>query len=338
MQTTRYITQLFSALTLLVILAVNSFAGSTPVNAGVSDQKAGSVLVFPYYNSKSGSDARLSISNVGATKTRVHLFFTDSTCSQSDLQVCLTANASITFKASEMDPENTGYLIAVAVDEAGRPLAQNGLIGNAFLTDGSYTGNYGAEAFWAYGNSAQMATIDMAAMEATLNFNTVDCVGTGLDALPSQFVAEIQSPNESTGQKIVTVGLTGSLTSGRASTGADQVSVGVAYNDLEKARSFTGVWAGTCQKNLLIDVKTPRIPGGLGAVAGSTANTALIPAGRTGTLKWSVVGAVGLIMTPTLATNKWSGIRNLHKISVAPGKLVIPVYPANCDAGFNQAP
>ena len=331
MKTIRFITQLFSALSLLTILSLNSFAA--PTNVGVSDQKAGSVLVFPYYKSDAaGNDTRITISNTGATTTRVHLFFVDAGCAQADMPICLTANASTSFLVSEMDPSNTGYLIAVAIDENGCPIAQNGLIGNAFVSDGTYVGNYGAEAFWAYGLNSEMATCDTVNMIATLNFNVLNCVGTGLDALPSQFVAEIQSPNDSVGQKLVTVGLTGDLANGVVSTGAAQVGIGLAYNDLEKQGSFSSSpWTGACQKSFIIDLRTPRVPGGLGKLVGVN-NQALIPSGRTGTLKWSVAGAVGLIMTPPTGANKWEGIRTLHKTNAAIGALIIPATPASCDA------
>ncbi len=337
MKTTRLITQLFSALSLLTILSLNSFAGTSPTNVGVSDQKAGSVLVFPYYNTVSGADARITISNSGA-KTRVHLLFVDRSCNQSDIPVCLTANASTSFLMSEMDPENTGYVIAIAEDENGCPIPQNGLIGNAFISDGNYVGNYGAEAFWAYGTSAQMATCDMGSMVATLNFNVVGCLGTGLDALPSQFVAEIQSPNDSVGQKIVTVGLTGDLTTGVASTGATMVNVGIACNDAERPGSFPNPFTGSCQQSFTINTRTPRVPGALGTQTPLIGvDRSLIPSGRTGTLKWSVTGAVGLIMTPTDRPNRWSGIRNLHKTSVGVNTLTIPTWPVGCDAFYNSA-
>ncbi len=336
MKTIRFITQLFSALSLLTILSLNSFAGGPPTNVGVSDQKAGSVLVFPYYNTTGTSDARITISNTGV-KTRVHVFFVDKSCNQGDTPICLTSNATISIKVSEMDPENTGYVIAVAEDENGCPIPQNGLIGNAFINDGNYVGNYGAEAFWAYGSSAQMATCDMSNMIATLNFNVAACVGTGLDALPTQFVAEIQSPNDSVGQKLVTVGLTGDLNTTVASTGAVQVGMGVACNDGEKPGSFSSPWTGTCQESFIVDPRTPRVPGGLGTQVGVN-NPALIPSGHTGTLKWNVAGAVGLIMTPTTAPNKWSGIRTLHKTNVAANTLTIPIWSPFCDSAFILAP
>ncbi len=58
-----------------------------PVNVHVSDQKAGSLLVFPYYVSKAAEqkDTRLTISNIGENATTVHLFFIDGTsCNQAD--------------------------------------------------------------------------------------------------------------------------------------------------------------------------------------------------------------------------------------------------------------
>ena len=310
-----------------------------PVVVGVGDGKTGSVLIFPYYNSKNGSDTRLTISNTGDMNATIHLYFVDASCNQSDVSICLTPNASQSFLASEYDPENTGYLIAVAVSNdpakwgaaIGCPVQYNGLIGNAFVNDGAYTGNYGAEAFWAH-NPPAMADCDLTNSVATLRFSG-NCGSGVYDRQPNQLVAEIQSPNDSIGQKIVTVGLTGNLSSGVASTGAAQVGIGVASNDGEKPGSFSSPWTGTCQRSFVIDPKTPRVPGGLGSQIGIN-NNALIPAGRAGTLKWNVTGAVGLIMTPRLGANKWSGIRTLHKTRVTSdaNTLTIPIFTsgANC--------
>ncbi len=332
MQTTRFFTQLFSALSLLMILSINSFAGGPPTNVGVSDQKAGSVLAFPYYKSDGlAVNTRFTISNTGATDTRVHLFFIDAACTQADMAICLTPNASTSFLASDMDPLNTGYLIAVAVDSDGCPINQNGLIGNAFVNDGNYVGNYGAEAFWAYGTAPQMATCDMVNMVATLNFNVLSCVGTGLDALPSQFVAEIQSPLNSVGQKIVVAGLSGDISAGtdNLKAGSAMTGIGVLYNQDEAAGSFSNPFTGACLKSTVITTTSPRVPGGLG-----TGARALVKTGEVATMKWNVRGAVGLIMTPTNAGNSWSGIRTLHKTNVAANTLTIPVYAPTCEAGF----
>ena len=284
-------------------------------NVKVSDQKAGSILAFPYYNSKSGSDTRLTISNTGVNTSNVHMFFIDSSCNQADQYICLTANASASFLASEYDPENTGYLLAVAVNDAGQPIQDNSLIGNAFVNDGAYVGNYGAESFWAYSAPAAMNTTNMTAI---LNFN-----GGIYDFLPTRHVAEIQSPNDVVGQRIITVGLNGSVVTGGIG-GAGQVGIGLAYNDGEKPASYSSPFVGGCQRSFTIDPRTPRVPGGLGSQTGIN-NPALIPSGRTGTLKWNSGGSVGLILTPRQGTNKWSGIRTLHKTAVSAGALVIPV-------------
>jgi hypothetical protein len=339
MKTIRFITQLCSALSLLTILSLNSFAGGAPTNVGVSDQKAGSVLVFPYFTTKGTADTRITISNTGMTKTIVHLFFIDESCNQADIPVCLTANASTSFLASDMDPSNAGYIIAVTVDAFGCPTNHNGLIGNAFVNDGTTSGNYGAEAFWAYGSAAEMATCNLANMTATLNFNVLSCPvmgmgAAGLDALPTQFVAEIQSPVTSVGQRIVVAGLAGDINVGQESlsAGSAMVGMGLLYNQNEIGASFSTPFSGTCLKIATITTSSPRILGGL---AGGTRS--IVKAGESATMKWSVGGAVGLILTPKGA-NTWSGIRALHKTNVAANTLTIPIYAPTCAAGFATAP
>ena len=42
-------------------------------------------------------------------------------CAQADMFICLTPNASQAFKASELDPDNTGYIIAMVVNNDGLP-------------------------------------------------------------------------------------------------------------------------------------------------------------------------------------------------------------------------
>jgi hypothetical protein len=320
--TSHKFTRLFFALAALIVLAASALAGNPPANVGVSDQKAGSVLAFPYYTSEAGSDTRLTISNTGNDSATVHMFFVDKSCNQADQYICLTANASASFLASEYDPSNSGYLLAVAVDSYGAPIKNNVLIGNAFLNDGNYVGNYGAEAFWANQGSGVLA---QDGMSATLVFDG----DKGLDALPTQHVAEIQSPNDSVGQRILVAGLAGSIISGNTGAAASQVGIGVAYNDGEKPGSFSSPFGGNCIKSFIVTPTTPRVPGGLGSIAGVN-NNALIPAGRTGTLKWNTNGSVGLILTPKVGTNKWSGIRTLHKTAASSRTLVIPVFTPYC--------
>lgn len=282
--------------------------------AGPSGQRAGSVLAFPYYTSNSATkaDTRLTISNIGAQNVSVHIFFIDGTsCQQADQFLCLTPNASFSFKASEYDPEATGYLLAVAVDANGRPIQNNSLIGNAFVNDGEYVDNYGANSFWA--QFPNVATIN-ANGTATLNFN-----GSAYDRVPNQFAVELQSPLDAIGQRIVTASLQGDLTTSSMS-GAAQVGTGLIYNGNEKPfGSFSAFLKGTCQAIGIISTTNPRVPNGLGV---------LIPKGQVGTMKISVGAAVGLIMTPRTAT--WKGIRALHTLNTTNATITIPVLRPVC--------
>src|SRR6185295_14486975 len=95
--------------------------------AAMSDQKAGSVLIFPVYTSSLSNPAventRLNLTNTDPGRSAfVHLFFVDgSNCSVSDSFICLTANQTMTLNAADIDPGVTGYVIAVATDSQGCP-------------------------------------------------------------------------------------------------------------------------------------------------------------------------------------------------------------------------
>lgn len=303
----------------------NLFIGcTTPVipSARVSDQKPGSVLVYPYYvsNAAGTNDTRISLTHSSAPGARVydayvHIFLVQGdNCAQADFFVCLTRGASFTFTAFDMDPMVEGYIIAVAVDGAtGLPVQNNVLIGNAFVNAGDYSGNYGAESFAA--NSASTGLYSDNGTTATLFFD-----GIGYDAVPKEFAVEIQSPHDAVGQKIVVAGMIGDLSTGTLS-GALQVTSGQVVNDVEIARSATGIVSGGCQAIGIITLTRPRVPGGLGN---------LIPSMSSGTIKFKVGGAVGLLMTPN--TEDWHGIRTLHKTATVATSLTMPVFVPTCPA------
>ncbi len=293
-------------------------------NVGVSDQKPGSLLVFPYYSSRTSErkDTRLTISNVGPQLAYVHVFLIEGTsCNQADFFLCLTPRAIYSFKASDYDPENTGYMLAVAVDNQGRPIAQNGLIGNAFVDDGEYQGNYGAEAFWRY---------DTALTNVSNSFAVLGLNGTQYDAAPIQFMVEIQSPLDAVGQKLIVAPLSGDFSGGMANLGnafpvstnaAAQIGPGLASNEEEKTVSFVSLLSGGCLKSAIISTTAPRVPGGLGS---------LIPKGKMGLLNFRVGAGVGLLLTPRTETNRWAGIRALHKTAMGNIAIAIPVFAPVC--------
>lgn len=284
-------------------------------SARVSAQKAGSVLVFPYYTSTINgvSNTRLTISHTGGGTglTYVHLFLIDgATCQASDFFLCLTPNASFSFKALDYDPGVTGYLLAVATNAQGVPIRNNVLIGNAFVNTPQFTDNYGAEAFAANSDAVALVANDT----AQLFFDHV-----GYDGVPNQFAVEVQSPLDAPGQQIVAAGLSGNLNASQMS-GAAQVGTGLIINGNETPTgSFVNWLTGGCQATALITANTPRVPGGM--------NT-LIPKGQTGTVFFNVGGAVGLLMTPRAAP--WHGIRTLHKTRIVARTITIPIIAPVC--------
>ena len=310
MQTSHKLTRIFVALFTLVVLAISAMAGTDPDNIGVSDQKAGSVLVFPHYtsNSQTKADTRISITNVGAATTKVHVLLLDKTCAQADYFVCPTANGSVIDKASNLDPDNTGYIVAYAVDAMGAPVVANRLIGNAFVNDGEWIGNYGAEAFWV-GRDAEVADVAPA---------KTDSAALGFIA-PCEFAVEIQSPKDAI-QKIITVGLAGDVNN-MSVNGSAQVGVGFAYNAQERGGSFAKLLTGACYSEAFITDTNPRVPTTLGVVIG---------AGNAGHLKFSVGAAVGLILTSNKSKSGFSGIRTLHKTKITKSTLYVPQFMPTC--------
>ena len=288
-------------------------------------ETTGSILVFPYFTSNTGNgwDTRITIANTDfyrrdgsvapvLTTAYVHIFIVEGqTCNELDQFVCLTPNATISFLMSEFDPDVTGYVIAVAVDGVtGNLVNQNSLIGDAFVAEGAYTGNYGAEAFKAYGNPGVNN-------DGVINFgNQVN----GYDFAPIRFAFSFQSPLDAPGQRIVTASISGNANTGEFG-GAGQFGVGYLYNGNERPfGSFAAFHNGTCQAISVITPTVPRVPLGLAK---------LVPRGEIGTMTLSTRPAVGLFMTPN-GNNKWQGIRGLHKTRYTTASLVIPVFGPAC--------
>jgi hypothetical protein len=338
MRLTRALTSATSvALALAALLAAPQTslaqAALPPADIAVSDQKAGSVLVFPFYTSSpdGGNDTNITISHVGSAAVAapawssysyVHLYFVDgSSCGQADALLALTPNGSISFNASEWDPGVTGYIIAVAVNpETFVPTANNVLVGNAFVKvgpdarPGSIRGNYGAEAF----RKKTPGDAEVSSGAAVISF------GGAYDRLPNTFVAEIKSPLDVPGQQLVVASVAGDLAGGRLAPLA-QNGVGYLTNADEKVLSFSGFLPAGCLLRATVTESSPRAPGGVAA---------LLPRGYYGTVKFAVraadtsvsgAGGVGLVITPVNASG-YHSIRTLHKMRDTGATLRVPVF------------
>lgn len=278
-------------------------------NITISDQKAGSMLVFPYYTAANQSNTRIQITNVGVPPVKVHILLMDKSCQQLDYYTCITPNGSVIEKASNLDPDNAGYIIVLAVNDTGQPIIANRLIGNAFVNDGEYVGNYGAEAFW---GGAEYVPSEVA------NNAKTDTANLTLKA-PCEFAVEIQSPKDAV-QRVIVAGLRGNVNT-MSVDGTAQVGTGFVYNAQEQGGSFQKLLTGSCFSDVVITNTFPRVPTTLGT---------LINMGNAGHLRFSIGAGVGLLLTAQNSLSKYYGIRTLHKIKTTQVTLTVPVFMPTC--------
>jgi uncharacterized repeat protein (TIGR01451 family) len=298
-----------------------------PADSEISDQKAGSVLIYPIYTSDAASpnreNTRITITNThGMEKACIHLFGIDgATCAVADAYVCLTPNQTTSFLASDLDPGNRGYFIAIAVDcETGLPKAHNYLIGDSYVKFASgHQANLAAESIAA--TMWNPAGADTTQRFATLNFD-----GMSYNRLPTILgLDNIPSPADSNNTMVIVNRIGGDLSNSAATIGP---LFGFVFNDQEVGFSFTAT-VGACQLRQTLSNSFPRLLTPFGAV---------IPAGRTGWMKfWSnneygLVGA-SINFNPNAAANSGSFNQghNLHKLRLAPNAtLTIPVVVPFC--------
>ena len=310
-----------------------------PASSMVSDQKAGSLLVYNVYASSASEpqdiNSRLSITNTSAASSvAVHLFFIDgASCTVADSFLCLTPNQTISYLASDIDPGVTGFLIAVAVDRrTGQPINFNHLIGDVFVKIPSgHFGNLLAESFAA--TFTQTEEYDASAGSAMLWFD-----GSGransYNPLPRTLAADNLSgrATQST-QYLIVNRIGGDLSLSAAPVGT---LFGLLFDDAEQAFSFNFT-TPYCQLAGELANNFPRTVPRLESV---------IPAGRTGWMRLTDYGTTGGILgsvfdcSPVTGSvaNAFNGAHNLHKLSFnlngagtanAP-HLEIPLFPPAC--------
>ncbi|MDQ3011527.1 MAG: hypothetical protein M3X11_12580, partial [Acidobacteriota bacterium] len=142
MRTSLRLTHVLLALFALVMMSAAALAADPglvyPPTSEVSDQKAGSVLIYNIYTSGATSgqtqNTRINITNTSTSSgAAVHLFFISDGCAIADAFICLTATQTATFLASDIDPGVSGYVVAIATDSNGCPVAFNFLIGDEYV-------------------------------------------------------------------------------------------------------------------------------------------------------------------------------------------------------------
>jgi hypothetical protein len=299
-----------------------------PATSEVSDQKAGSVLFYNFYTSGATSgntqNARVNITNTSSTSAAfVHLFFVSSDCTVADSYICLTANQTASFLASDVDPGITGYIVAIAVDGVlGCPAAFNWLIGDVYVKTATHSANLGAEAYSAL-YSGVMPGCDANSSTAALAFTGT---GTGYNqAARVLALSNIPSRADGNDTLLIVNRIGGSLATGAATTGT---VFGLLYDDAENVFSFTLPAAGCQVRGSLSNTfprTTPRFEN-------------VIPAGRTGWAKiWTsadngISGAmINANANAAAQANAFNGGHNLHKLTLTgTSVLTIPIFPPSC--------
>jgi CSLREA domain-containing protein len=298
-----------------------------PAAGEVSDQRAGSVMVYNLYSSSiaapNAQNTRISITNTHpAQAVAVHLFFVDgATCSIADSLICLTANQTASFLASDIDPGTTGYIVAVASDRVtGCPINFNYLIGDAYVKLASgHAANLAAEGFGAL--SGGLPACDANSVTAILNFD-----GVSYNRAPRVLAASnIPSRADGNDTLLVLNRIGGSLVTGAATLSN---LFGIIYDDAENPLSFT-FNPGVCQFRSSLSNNFPRL---------TPRFDQFIPAGRSGWAKFYATGELGLLgaqlnFNPNAGTasNAFNQGHNLHKLTLTQSvQLTIPIFPPNC--------
>lgn len=294
----------------------------------VGDQKAGSVLVFPFYSS-SGTNStrentRFNLTNIEPTRRiAVHLFFVqDDSASVADAYVCLTPNQTTSFIASDLDPDVAGYLIAIAVDErTGCPINFNFLIGDEFVKLASgHAANLAAVAFSAL--TGAPPACDGNSVTAEVRFD-----GVSYNAAPRALaVSNIASPVDGNSTLLVVDRIGGNLGTGVSTVGQ---LFGILYDDAEHAYSFERSTTRRQFRAILSSNDFPRtVP--------RFAN--VIPAGRTGWMKFwrdddgGIIGAVINFNPNTAASSSaFNQGHNLHHLTLTTASsFIVPIFPPGC--------
>jgi hypothetical protein len=287
---------------------------SLAAEAAIGAQKPGSLLIFNIHTSRVGSireDTRTAITNTSPTRPiDIHLFFVDGASGMvADSFLHLTPGQTSSLLASEIDPETTGYLIALAVDEHGCPAAFNQLIGETFVRfESGHAANLGALA---------VSVIDRAAIVCNPGAVTADIRFDGIvwNELPRVIAVDsLPSRAEGNSTMLILNRLGGSLVDGVQRLGAIN---GLLYDDVERSVSFT-LTDSRCQLRGMLGQNFPRT---------SPRYDSLIPAGRSGWMKLAGE-ADDTAITGTaigLGQNRFSQGHNLHLLTTT--ALVVLTVP-----------
>jgi hypothetical protein len=299
------------------------------------------VLIYNLYSSGAtgvgANNTRINITNTNTTSgVAAHIYFIDgTTCSVADSYICLTPNQTASFLTSDIDPGVSGYIIAIATDADGLPVAFDYLIGDEYVKlDRGHSANLGAEAVGV--SVLPLFVFPVPGSGGALVTLVFD--GRCYNRLPRVLVADnIPARADGNDTLLILNRVSSNLTAGGETIGP---LFGFIYDDAEATYSWTTNIAA-CQLRSSISNAFPR-------TAPRLEN--LIPAGRSGWMKLYATTTVDNGGTGGGVENRaitgailnfnsnhdnqaaaFSGGHNLHILKLNDvTTIAVPVFPPNC--------
>jgi len=292
-----------------------------PATSEISDQKLGSVLIYPLALSGAASqeNTRVSITNHSLTSAAFIrlLFINGVNGAVTDTFICLTAGQTASFLHSDVDPGVRGFLVGISVDNVtGAPNNFNQLFGEASVKlAGGHQAGYKAEAIAAI--AANPASVS--GSNASLNFD-----GTSYNRLPRALAVDrLKSTADGNSTILALCRVDGNYNFSLGSLGA---MTGTMFNDAALAAPFT--LTGAPQEFITLSDTFPITP----------VYSQLISAGRSGWLQvWRDADAP--LIGATLNFNagagssisRFNGGHNLRKLTLtAAGSMTVPIFVPSC--------
>jgi hypothetical protein len=269
--------------------------GGGPMPAPHIEHAPGSILIFPIIKSSASDPTNLNtrvwISNQGPYSVRMLVFFIDgSTGYLSASYIRLTEKQVMTFLASDMAPDLTGFLIAICIDEDGYPIDNNYLIGSAAV---KITG-YGSCSVQAYTIRAlRSLTYSTGVESVNLNFDGVD-----YEFLPSTLLAnDIASYTDNNRGLVILNNIAGSLQGRLTPWGTDTLEKKVYEMIGIEHSQFWGSLSGPQLYKTLADADIPLF-------------TTYIPTGEIGSISFAssdlTKGLIGAVLNYNADSNAGS--------------------------------
>ena len=282
------------------------------------NQQTGSILIYNFYKTdikSAGTDTEISLTNTDQNRSvGVHFYFvSQSSCSVKETYFGLAGNQTITFPVSNFAQNDSGYILAVAVDfETGAPTSHNFLTGSEYIkTTTGHGGKVSAVAVNALFEGT-LPGVGRGAETATLNF---DGSAKGYSQIPRALTIDnLTSPADSNDTIVVVNRISGNLTGKAASLG----TLSGAVSNGAGAKFPFSTKVNSCQMQSPLTELLPNVRTAISAKQTAKMNISSDTEGDN--------GLVGITLTANSRNAALADARNFNSSTLsAKNSLVIPI-------------